>query len=101
MTEKVNSRVIRVKIHALEKELFSLKLQYSKMRKPVSGKIVIEPPSEYNCKTCYNEKCEFHMKCEPTSLSKMVKGITLLKGCLEWLPIDTKNISIDIKNISS
>ena len=86
MTDKINSRAIRVKIHALEKELFALKLQYSKMIKPISGKIVIEPPSDYNCKTCYNDKCEFHIKYEPTSLSKMVKGITLLKGCLEWLP---------------
>ena len=86
MTDKINSRAIRVKIHALEKELFALKFQYSKMIKPVSGKIVIEPPSDYNCKTCYNEKCEFHIKYEPTSLSRLVRGITLLKGCLEWLP---------------
>jgi hypothetical protein len=85
--ERVNSRAIRVKIRALEKELFALKLQYSKMTRPVSGKIIIEPPSEYNCRTCYNEKCEFHVKYEPTSLSKLVKGITLLKGCLEWLPM--------------
>ena len=86
MTDKINSRAIRIKIHALEKELFALKFQYSKMIKPVSGKIVIEPPSDYNCKTCYNDKCEFHIKYQPTSLSKLVRGITLLKGCLEWLP---------------
>jgi hypothetical protein len=84
--ERVNSRAIRVKIRALEKELFALKLQYSKMNKPVSGKIVIESPSEYNCKTCYNEKCEFHIKYVPTPLNKIVKGITVLKGCMEWLP---------------
>jgi hypothetical protein len=85
-SEKINSRAIRVKIRALEKELFALKLQYSKMSRPISGKIIIEPPSEYHCKTCYNEKCEFHVKYESTPLSKLVKGITLLKGCLEWLP---------------
>lgn len=88
MTEKINSRALRIKIHALEKEMFSLKLQYSKMNKPVVGKIVIEPPNEYNCKTCYNDKCEFHIKYAPTSLSKIVKGITVLKGCMEWLPRD-------------
>jgi len=87
-SEKVNSRAIRVKIHALERELFALKFQYSKMRKPVSGKIIIEPPSEYHCKTCYNEACEFHIKYEPTPLNKMVKGIMLLKGCMEWLPME-------------
>ena len=86
MTEKINSRALRIKIHALEKEMFSLKFQYSKMNKPVVGKIVIDPASEYNCKTCYNEKCEFHIKYAPTPLSKIVKGITVLKGCMEWLP---------------
>jgi hypothetical protein len=88
--EKVNLVALRQKIKKSEIDLFALKLQYAKLYKAPAGKIIIDPPSEYRCKTCFNNSCIFHprMNKRYPSFVNYIHGITATQGCLSWLPED-------------
>jgi len=91
LTEKINLLAIRHKILKTENDLFDLKLQYKQLYKSPAGKIIIDPPNNHRCATCFNTTCVFHPSYKkPPRFVKYVWGVMATQGCLSWLPKDLR-----------
>ena len=91
--DHTNISALKVKVRNMEKELFALKAEVKKNERTIHGKIVIEPPNVYNCKSCFNGSCIFHpLMFRQKDFVAQIRAFTVLYGCLSWLPEDEKNV---------
>jgi hypothetical protein len=87
MTDKPNIHALRIQAKLKEKELFALRRQIEDDKRTIHGKIIIDPPNEYNCKTCYNKSCIFNPSMfRQKEFVASIRAFTVLYGCLSWLP---------------
>jgi hypothetical protein len=102
MTETPNIHALRIAAKQKEKELFDLRRQIEDNKRTIHGKIIIDPPNQYNCKTCHNESCIFHPRFfRQKEFVAPIRAFTVLYGCLSWLPEKSINTHESMTNCNT